>query len=107
MNRFKADFRVSANHPSLRGHLPGQPIVPGVLLLDHVIEVAEQATGRLVTGVRDVKFILVLRPDEEAHVLCEVDSKQVSFGVSVQRDCATLKVATGKLLLQANDRASA
>ena len=104
MSGIEADFRVAPNHPSLRGHFPGQPIVPGVLLLDEVIGIAEQATGRIVAGVRDVKFMLALRPDEEAHVRCEVDSKQVSFLVSALRDRATLTVATGKLLLEPGDR---
>lgn len=104
MNRIETDFRVAPSHPSLRGHFPGRPIVPGVLLLDEVIGIAERATGRLVTGVRDVKFMLALHPDEEAHVLCKVDTKQVAFRVSVLRERSALTVATGKLLLEPSDR---
>ena len=34
---------ISADHPSLPGHFPGQPIVPGVLLLDAVLQAAAAA----------------------------------------------------------------
>ncbi|MDB5411828.1 MAG: beta-hydroxyacyl-ACP dehydratase [Rubritepida sp.] len=33
-------FTVPEDHPSLPGHFPGQPIVPGVLLLDAVLRAA-------------------------------------------------------------------
>jgi acyl-coenzyme A synthetase/AMP-(fatty) acid ligase len=32
-------FTIAADHPALPGHFPGQPIVPGVVLLDHAISV--------------------------------------------------------------------
>ena len=34
---------IPADHPSLPGHFPGRPIVPGVLLLDAVMQVAAAA----------------------------------------------------------------
>ena len=103
MNRFESDLRVPANHPSLRGHFPGQPIVPGVLLLDGVMEILWKETGRRVAGLKDVKFLAAMRPDEEARVVCDVDGGRVSFGVSVQRDGARVTVALGNLLLHADD----
>jgi 3-hydroxymyristoyl/3-hydroxydecanoyl-(acyl carrier protein) dehydratase len=34
-------LQLPAQHPSYAGHFPGQPIVPGVLLLDAVVEAAQ------------------------------------------------------------------
>jgi 3-hydroxymyristoyl/3-hydroxydecanoyl-(acyl carrier protein) dehydratase len=31
------DFTIPAEHPALPGHFPGRPVVPGALLLDHVL----------------------------------------------------------------------
>ena len=36
---------VMKDHPALSGHFPGVPVVPGVLVLDEVIETM-RATGR-------------------------------------------------------------
>ena len=43
-----ATMRVPAAHPSLPGHFPGQPVVPGVLLLDALAV----ALARAVPSVR-------------------------------------------------------
>ena len=99
MRRIESDFRVPASHPTLPGHFPGRPIVPGVLLLDHVIETLQQATGESVDVVREVKFRSALQPDEEAHVVCERDGRHAAFRVSVQRGPDVVTVATGDLLL--------
>jgi 3-hydroxymyristoyl/3-hydroxydecanoyl-(acyl carrier protein) dehydratase len=94
---------VPADHPSLPGHFPGNPIVPGVLLLDCVGAGLEQATGRRMASVPKVKFASVLRPDEHALALCEVDGNNARFSVVAQRDGASVTLASGKLTLQAND----
>ncbi|TNF52921.1 MAG: hypothetical protein EP308_10535 [Burkholderiales bacterium] len=39
-------WTVPADLPALAGHFPGRPIVPGVVLLDRVLLLAAQATGR-------------------------------------------------------------
>lgn len=46
-------------HPSLEGHFPGAPVLPGAVLLDealHAIESAEAAGGRL-WRIGSVKFL--------------------------------------------------
>lgn len=52
-----------ASHPALAGHFPGDPIVPGVALLDEVMQAlaADGGPWRL-TGVPVVKFMLPLKP---------------------------------------------
>ena len=40
-------FTIPADHPALPGHFPGQPIVPGVVVLDRVVEVIEAGHGPL------------------------------------------------------------
>ena len=37
-------FTVATNHPSLPGHFPGRPLVPGVVLLDEVLACLPGAT---------------------------------------------------------------
>ncbi len=53
---------IPVDHPSLPGHFPGNPIVPGALLLDCVIRAA-QGRGLRVGGISQARFTAPLRPD--------------------------------------------
>jgi predicted LPLAT superfamily acyltransferase len=59
-------FTIDAGHPSLAGHFPGAPIVPGVLLLDETLRAIErshaQAPSRWTIGA--AKFVKPVRPGE-------------------------------------------
>jgi hypothetical protein len=57
-----ADRVVEANHPALEGHFPGNPIVPGVLLLSEVVQLASRI--RPVQGIRQAKFHMPLLPGQ-------------------------------------------
>lgn len=64
-------FSIAHDHPSLSGHFPGQPIVPGVVVLDEAVALAlaDRPAERLV-GLDDVKFLAPVRPGEEVTVTC-------------------------------------
>jgi 3-hydroxymyristoyl/3-hydroxydecanoyl-(acyl carrier protein) dehydratase len=55
---------IPADHPSLAGHFPGHPIVPGVVLLDAVLEAAGRQLGpsARVSGLPSAKFLAPLEP---------------------------------------------
>jgi 3-hydroxyacyl-[acyl-carrier-protein] dehydratase len=58
---------ISPDHPALAGHFPGNPIVPGVLLLAAVMKMAGSGCTRLPS----VKFHAPLRPGEEFEIRLE------------------------------------
>lgn len=57
---------IAADHPSLPGHFPGQPIVPGVLLLQHVAEALRSWRGQRLARLIEVKFLHPLLPAQAA-----------------------------------------
>lgn len=68
-------FSIPADHPSLPGHFPGHPIVPGVVLLDQVIAAIEIAHGALpALRLPQVKFVQPLLPGEAAEVVLDAQS---------------------------------
>lgn len=58
---------VRPDHPSLAGHFPGRPIVPGVVILDLAVEIAERH-GWTISGIRTAKFHEVLEPAVQCKV---------------------------------------
>lgn len=77
-------LRIAANHPSLPGHFPGQPIVPGVVLLDCVLEAAEDWLGAPVevATLTQAKFVAPLLPDESARIALSRDGEQLGFRIT-------------------------
>lgn len=62
-------FVVPADHPSLPGHFPGQPVVPGVLLLDAVRAALAGSIGEIAAlTLPQVKFLQPLLPDQLADI---------------------------------------
>lgn len=59
-------FTIPASHPALPGHFPGQPIVPGVVLLDHALCTIGTAIGQSLDACRisSAKFLSPAAPDE-------------------------------------------
>jgi 3-hydroxyacyl-[acyl-carrier-protein] dehydratase len=88
-------FSIGHDHPSLAGHFPGYPVVPGVVLLNEALDILRRgsAASLLVTGLPMVKFtaplmpgeILTIRVDEvgvgRATFTCQVDMRLVASGV--------------------------
>jgi len=58
-------FAIPLDHPSLPGHFPGNPIVPGVLLLAEVFALLFAAhPGMRVAGLLHAKFLRPVHPGE-------------------------------------------
>jgi len=65
-------FVIDAGHPSLPGHFPGRPVVPGVVVLDRVVAALEARQGPLpALRLARVKFLRPLLPGEAARIELE------------------------------------
>ena len=100
MNRFEFDICTPVAHPAIAGHFPGNPIVPGVLILDQLLTAMLELNGMEIVRFEHVKFLSALRPDEPAHVVCEIDGDHAKFQISLQRHAKDTMVASGKMLMQ-------
>jgi 3-hydroxymyristoyl/3-hydroxydecanoyl-(acyl carrier protein) dehydratase len=73
-------FTVLPDHPALPGHFPGRPVVPGVLLLDAVMEAVRASGAGEPAGVFRAKFPAPVLPGEEVEItLAPRDGGRVGF----------------------------
>lgn len=72
---------IPAAHPALAGHFPGNPIVPGVVILDEVVQaMADWQPNRRLCGAPSVKFLAPLRPAQGFTIrLADPGSGRVRF----------------------------
>jgi 3-hydroxymyristoyl/3-hydroxydecanoyl-(acyl carrier protein) dehydratase len=72
-------FTIDASHPSLPGHFPGRPVVPGVVLLDQVAAAVEREWSARLAKLPQVKFLRPLLPGEEADLVIERETDVPRF----------------------------
>ncbi|HTX25330.1 MAG TPA: hypothetical protein VMD03_11805 [Steroidobacteraceae bacterium] len=79
--RCEASICIPEDHPSLPGHFPGAPLVPGVLLLDELVSAAERQLGRTlcITGLPQVKFLSPVLPGQRVHCALELAGDRLGF----------------------------
>ncbi|MGB5853633.1 MAG: hydroxymyristoyl-ACP dehydratase [Rhodanobacter sp.] len=68
MSGYTQALQFAADHPALPGHFPGQPLVPGVLLLEQLALALRVWRHQRLVGVPEAKFVAPLRPGEPARL---------------------------------------
>jgi 3-hydroxyacyl-[acyl-carrier-protein] dehydratase len=95
---FEVRRLIAENHPALAGHFPGNPIVPGVLILDEVLQAVQQWRGPIrLKSVESVKFRSPLRPGTAFSIKLQ-DAGHAHIAFECMRDGSML--AFGKLALE-------
>ena len=76
---------IRPDHPALAGHFPGNPVVPGVVLLTEILMAVERSTEWALHDfqLNSVKFTAPLRPGDPFTIVLESPStRQLSFAVT-------------------------
>ena len=72
------DFQVELNpeHPVYKVHFPGNPITPGVCIIQIIKELSEEILQRklFLKQIHNVKFLNVINP---------LENKEVTFSISI------------------------
>jgi 3-hydroxyacyl-[acyl-carrier-protein] dehydratase len=83
--RGSGEYRVRGDEPFLRGHFPGDPLFPGVLLIEAAAQLAGTVAqcdpgipplrGLKLTAVRSMKILGSARPGEIIQVQAEISGR--------------------------------
>lgn len=77
-----AHMTISADHPALSGHFPGDPIVPGVVILSRVAAALRRHFPHIELGaLLNARFHAPLRPGEIFYVDPQLRRDQIDFKV--------------------------
>lgn len=59
--------KLSADEPLFKGHFPGRPVVPGVIMIEGLVALVERATGsqQLLSHIVEAKFRSEAHPNDE------------------------------------------
>jgi 3-hydroxymyristoyl/3-hydroxydecanoyl-(acyl carrier protein) dehydratases len=98
-------FTVPANHPSLPGHFPGNPVVPGVVLLEAVEQVLVSHYPEYdIVKLPQAKFTHLVRPEQAVDLQIEwtgnADAETLKARFKLALSEEAIPAATGQLVLR-------
>jgi 3-hydroxyacyl-[acyl-carrier-protein] dehydratase len=109
--------RKRVRESDCKGHFPGNPIMPGVLMVEALaqagaVAVLAQDANRgklaLFAGIDDVRFKRIVRPGEELMLTCELEEARGPIGRGKARATVDGELAVrGTLTFAVDSRASA
>lgn len=91
-------LQFAVNHPCCAGHFPGNPIIPGALLLDEVLTCI--ATDLNIDGwawrVKSAKFPQSVKPGEIVHIdYTQTANGEIRFECTVSNSKVMSGIASG------------
>lgn len=87
----KRSLRIALDHPAFAGHFPGNPILPGVVLLDEALRAIEVDLGLDLRQwqIAAAKFLEFVRPGEALTIEhTSLESGLIRFTVRVAERAA-------------------
>lgn len=88
-------FSIPPDHSCLPGHFPGQPVIPGALLLDCVLDlIAAHRRAAAVPVQVAVKFLLPVLAGEQVEIRC---AESQPGGIGFEAHVGTRRVIAGRI----------
>lgn len=73
--KYNIRILVNANHEVFEGHFPGNPIMPGVCMIQIIKELTESITksSLMIQTLTNVKFMALINPETNPQLRLELD----------------------------------
>ncbi|MCJ8154451.1 3-hydroxyacyl-ACP dehydratase [Chryseobacterium sp. SSA4.19] len=83
---FTAQILLNKDHDIFKGHFPGNPVTPGVCMMQIVKELTEEFTGKklFLISASNVKFMAIINPYETPELKLQLDINEDEDYVKVK-----------------------
>lgn len=83
---FSAKIKLNQDHNIFNGHFPGNPVTPGVCMMQIVKELTEEFTDKklFLKSASNVKFMAIINPFETPDLIMQLDIKEIDNEVKVK-----------------------
>ncbi len=88
----EAEIELNASHKIFEGHFPGQPVVPGVCMMQIIKEILEEAISKKITLLKSdhAKFLSMIDPRHtkivNAHIKYKIIGNKVDVAASLFKE---------------------
>jgi 3-hydroxyacyl-[acyl-carrier-protein] dehydratase len=103
---FEAVLALNAAHPVFEGHFPGQPVVPGVCMMQTIQELLEKSLQQkvLLQKATNMKFLVMINPVVQPQVTVALQytlqpDNTVKVNASIKHDSIIFMKFQGTFLI--------
>lgn len=96
-----ANITINKDHVVFKGHFPGNPVTPGVCMMQIIKELTEQIVNKklFMESSVNVKFMAIINPEKTPDLVLELDITETENGYKVKNsttfdDTVALKLTT-------------
>ena len=96
--QLRTTLQFAADHPAVPGHFPGNPVIPGAVLLNEVAAAISNGST-MCCEIISAKFLQVVRPDDRLDVEWRTRG-QYEIGFACFAEATGAKVLVGILRMR-------
>ncbi len=81
-----AKIHLNKDHDIFKGHFPGNPVMPGVCMIQIIKELTEEATGKdlFLAVSSNIKFMAIINPEKNPDLQLTIDIAEENGEVKVK-----------------------
>jgi len=85
-NTYEYKILINSDHPIFEGHFPGNPVMPGVCMMQIIKEITESVTGNklFMNKCTNVKFLALINPENNPELTLDLQIKEQDGTVHVK-----------------------
>lgn len=74
-SKYLASITLNKNHAIFKGHFPGNPVTPGVCMMQIIKEITESVlnVNLMMVSTSNVKFMALINPEVNAKLALEIE----------------------------------